>query len=223
MRFAATSVIATREEILEEGLERQLLVFPGTSRTADMESTISSVEDAFEKIQSLAGVWDGRDDRGMPARTTFERIAENTAVMETLAVSGTKKTVTLYSVHGGAISLIRYCAANNQPQMLAVPRSGAIEELLFEFKDARNLFSQTAGRAQSLALRFEDANHIVETWTWRSDGRDTLTTFNFKRSQFANGENETSMECGGLAVGPYIKMRSPIPVEVAKTFNHREH
>jgi hypothetical protein len=159
------------------GLTRQIVLFPGSFPSVPSESTTSPAEDTFEKIQSLAGVWEGKDDLGMVAKTTFKVIAAKTAVIETLDMSGTERMVALYSLHGGAISLIHYSTTNNQPRMEASPPSGPIQELVFEFKDARNLFSLTARRVQKLILRFHDADHISETWTWRLDGRDSPKTY----------------------------------------------
>jgi hypothetical protein len=144
-------------------------------------TTNSPANGAFQKIQSLAGDWEGRDDHGMTAKTSFKAIVKNTTVMETLSMSGMEEMVTLYSIDGNAVSLIHYCPTNNQPHMQALPPVGSVQELVFEFKDARNLPSPAAGHEQRLVLKFEDDNHITETWTWRRDGRDTLMIYKFSR------------------------------------------
>jgi hypothetical protein len=121
------------------------------SFTAVMSATQNSAADgAFKKIQSLAGDWDGKDDHGMTAKTSFKVIVKNTSVMETLSMSGMEEMVTLYSIDRDAVSPIHYCPTNNQPYMQALPPVGPIQELVFEFKDARNLPSPTAGHEQRL-------------------------------------------------------------------------
>ncbi|HXC86536.1 MAG TPA: hypothetical protein VNU23_02045 [Candidatus Cybelea sp.] len=94
---------------------------------------------AFQKLLSLAGAWEGKDDHGMVAKTTFKAMAGNTAVMETLAMSGMDEMVSLYSVDQDRIALVHYCPTNNQPRMRATPDSDDVKELNFEFQGAANL------------------------------------------------------------------------------------
>ena len=136
---------------------------------------------AFKKLQSLAGDWEGKDEHGMDVKTNFKVVATNTAVMETLAPSGMDEMVSLYSVDQDAIALVHYCPTNNQPRMRATPDSDDVKELVFEFQGAGNLKSPAAGHQHHLVIRFEDANHITETWTWRANDKDTLMVFRLAR------------------------------------------
>ena len=65
--------------------------------------------------------------------------------------------------------------------MQATPPSGEIQDLVFEFKDARNLPTPATGHEQKLVLHFDDANHITESWTWRRDGKDTVFVYHLAR------------------------------------------
>lgn len=136
---------------------------------------------AFKKLQSLAGDWEGKDEHGMDVKTNFKVVATNTAVIETLSPSGMDEMVSLYSVDQEAIALVHYCPTNNQPRMKATPDSEDIKELVFEFQGAGNLKSPTAGHQHHLVIRFEDASHITETWTWRANDKDTLMVFHLAR------------------------------------------
>jgi hypothetical protein len=136
---------------------------------------------AFKKMQSLAGDWVGKDEHGMVAKTSFKVIVANTTIMETLAVSGMEEMVTIYHVDGEAITLVHYCPTNNQPRMRAVPETENIEELRFSFEGAGNLPSLSVGHQHQLTIRFEDNNHITETWIWRQNGRDTPMVFHLAR------------------------------------------
>jgi hypothetical protein len=138
-------------------------------------------ESAFKKLQSLAGLWEGKDAHGMTAKTSFEVLASNTAVMEKLAPSGMEEMVTLYSMDRDGIALVHYCPTNNQPRMRVVPSSDEVKELSFDYQGAGNLPSPSAGHQHHLVLRFEDANHITETWTWREGDKDTPMVFHFAR------------------------------------------
>jgi len=117
----------------------------------------------------------------MEVKTRFQSLASNTAVMETLAPSGMESMVSLYSVDGDSIALVHFCPTNNQPRMRAKPDSDDIRELDFVFEGAGNLKSPSEGHQQHLVLRFEDPNHITETWTWRQNGKDTLMVFHLSR------------------------------------------
>lgn len=137
---------------------------------------------AFKKMQALAGDWEGKDADGMSAKTNFKAVVANTTVMETLEMHGEPEMLTLYTADGDGIALVHYCPTNNQPRMRAVPKSGEIKELDFQFTGAGNLPEPSIGHEQRLVLRFEDENHITEEWTWRSKGKDSVTVIHFARN-----------------------------------------
>lgn len=137
----------------------------------------------FHKLKALAGDWDGKDNAGNTVKTKFELVAGDTAVMETLAMSGMEQMLTLYTVDGDGIALVHYCPTNNQPRMRATPSSTAVKELVFSFQGATNLPDPSIGHEQKLILQFTDADHIIERWTWRKNGKDTEMIYNFTRRQ----------------------------------------
>jgi hypothetical protein len=140
-------------------------------------------EAVFKKLQSLAGDWEGKDAHGMAVKTSFQVLASKTAVMETLSPSGMETMVTLYSLDQDGVALVHYCPTNNQPRMRVVPQSADPQELSFDFQGAGNLKSPSAGHQHHLVLRFDDENHITETWTWREDGKDTPMVFHLTRKK----------------------------------------
>lgn len=136
---------------------------------------------ALLKLQSLAGDWEGRDERGKTVKTSFRLIARETAVVETLVMPGMDEMVTIYSQDGDDIVLLHYCPTNNQPHMRAVPPPGETKELVFAFEGAGNLASPDQGHEHKLVIQFQDKDHITERWTWRSNGKDTETVYRFAR------------------------------------------
>jgi hypothetical protein len=138
---------------------------------------------AFKKLQSLAGEWVGKDEHGMEAKSTFKVMVSNTTVMETLAASGMEEMVTFYHVDGDAITLVHFCPTNNQPRMRALPNKDDVAELDFVFEGAGNLPSLDVGHQHQLTIKFEDADHITETWTWRAKGKDTPMVFHLIRQK----------------------------------------
>jgi len=140
-------------------------------------------ESAFKKLQSLAGQWEGKDAHGMAAKTSFEVLASGTAVIEKLEASGMEEMITLYSMDRDGIALVHYCPTNNQPRMRVVPSSGDVKELSFDYQGAGNLKSPETGHQHHLVLKFEDSDHLTETWTWREGDKDTPMVFHFTRKK----------------------------------------
>jgi hypothetical protein len=146
--------------------------------TTAYAQTSTPADRAFEKLQSLAGTWEGQDERG-PARTVFHISISRTVIMETLTAAGMPSMMTLYTLDGNAIAIVHYCASNNQPRLRAVPGAGPLKELLFSFIDAGNLPNPETGHEHKLVIHFEDDEHISETWTWHENGKDFDQTFHF--------------------------------------------
>ena len=155
-----------------------LLLVVGSALNAGTHS-----EAAFKKLQSLAGDWEGKDGHGMTAKTSFQVLVSKTAVMETLSPSGMEEMITLYSMDQDGIALVHFCPTNNQPRMRVVPSSDDIKELSFDYQGAGNLKSPATGHQHHLVNRFEDENHITETWTWREGDKDTPMVFHFTRKK----------------------------------------
>ena len=154
-----------------------ILVLPSMAQMSNYATS------TFHKLQALAGDWDGKDDAGNTVKTKLELVAGDTAVMETLTMSGMEQMLTLYTVDGDGIALVHYCPTNNQPRMRAIPSSATVKELVFSFQGATNLPDPSIGHEQKLVLQFTGSDQIVEHWTWRKNGKDTEMIYKFTRSQ----------------------------------------
>jgi|SRR5215472_584853 len=151
------------------------------SMTGPIALAATHASPGLQKIQALAGDWEGKDGDGNPVKTSFRPIAGDTAVMETLRMSGMEEMVTLYSDDGDGIALLHYCPTNNQPRMRAVPGTGEIKELDFNFQGAGNLPDPAIGHEHRLLMQFQDESHITERWTWRKNGKDVESVYQFTR------------------------------------------
>jgi hypothetical protein len=137
---------------------------------------------AFDKLKALQGDWEGKDDHGMVANSTFKTIVSGTTVMETLKGTDMEEMVTFYTVDGDGIALVHYCPTNNQPRMRAVPSDDVdAKELAFSFQGAGNLPDLETGHQHKLVIEFHDNNHITERWTWRRNGKDTDMVYQLSR------------------------------------------
>jgi hypothetical protein len=110
---------------------------------------------AFQKVKSLAGTWEGKDAAGMAAKSKFEVVVNGTTVLETLSM----------------------------PRMKAVQPPGEIHQLDFFFRDAGNLPVPTTGHQQKISLHFDDADHLTESLTWRSNGKDSVEVLHLARTK----------------------------------------
>ena len=138
------------------------------------------VDTAFKKMLSLEGEWEGKDAGGNPAKSTFKQVVSGTTLIETLSSANMEEMLSLYSVDGDGIQLTHYCPTNNQPRMRAVP-SADVNELDFQFIAAGNLRDPSVGHQHRLIIRFEDADHITESWTWKHDSHEMPMVFHFSR------------------------------------------
>ena len=118
----------------------------------------------FQKIQQLAGDWEGKDEKGQPVKSNFKSIASGTAVLETLSPAGMEPIVTVYDI-----------------ELRVVPGRSVPGEPAFDFVSATKLASPAAGHPHHLRIRFEDRDHITEAWTWRQDNRDMPMVFHLAR------------------------------------------
>jgi hypothetical protein len=119
---------------------------------------------AFQKIQLLAGDWEGKDEKGQPVKSNFKSIVCGAAVLETLSPTGMDQIVTVYGI-----------------DMRVVPGRSDPRELAFDFVSAAHLASPAAGHQHHLRIRFDDGDHITEAWTWRQDNTDIPMVFHLAR------------------------------------------
>jgi len=158
-----------------------LIAILALTAAAPIVLAASHASAGLQKIESLAGDWEGKDGDGNPVKTSFKLIAGDTAVMETLHMSGMEEMVTLYSDDGDGIALLHYCPTNNQPRMRAVPAAGEIKQLDFGFQGAGNLPDVATGHEHRLIMEFQNKEQFTERWTWRKGGKDLEMTYQFTR------------------------------------------
>ncbi len=139
----------------------------------------------FEKMKSLAGVWQGKDKEGKPIQISYKVISGGTAVMENLEMKGhAEAMVTIYHMDGDHLMMTHYCTMGNQPRMKAEKASSADNAITFSFVDATNLASPDDPHMHGLVITFNDKDHFTQEWTLRANGKDTAPDlFSFVRSK----------------------------------------
>lgn len=130
----------------------------------------------FDRLKALAGEWESTGSEGK-TRVTYQLISNGTAVMETIV---NENMVTVYHPDGEATLMTHYCAVGNQPRMRAQSSRGGVS-IMFQLVGVANLKRSTDGHMQRLVIRFQDADHMTQDWTWKADGKETTTTFHLQR------------------------------------------
>ncbi len=140
---------------------------------------------AFEKLKTLAGRWEGTNSEGIKVQAIYELTSGDSALLERTSESGPEHTtmVTVFHVDGPRLLLTHYCAAKNQPRMRAVSYSPESGTLVFEFLDATNLASSDAGHMHRAVYHFIDADHVTAQWTWRQGGNEVTHEMYYTRQR----------------------------------------
>lgn len=130
----------------------------------------ANAAEAFAKIKTLAGNWEGTGSRGK-VTTSYEVISNGSAVVEHIRVPGEDEMLTVYHLDGNRLVLTHYCTAGNQPRMQAEPYDPAGNELVFNFTGAGNLRDANAGHMHAAALKFSGADDFSAKWTFQENGK----------------------------------------------------
>lgn len=142
------------------------------STTHDSVGDATAAKAQFDLIHSLEGTWTAKgehDGQTMESETQFHATGAGTTMMETLFKGQPHEMVSMYHVDGGRLMHTHYCAAGNQPRMIALP-GGAKGEIAFEFSDATNMPSPNATHMHRMRMVVHDADHVEEWWQGFSNG-----------------------------------------------------
>lgn len=151
---------------------------PATPPVAAAPKPLSKAAAALAQLRSLAGSWDveaeiskekieNKDNHPVNYRV----IAADSAVVETLLPGTPMEMETIFHLDGERLICTHYCAAGNQPRMVASTITPEVIE--FTFLDATNLSSPNAMRMGKLHMEFKDKDHLVNTWTSYENGKES--------------------------------------------------
>lgn len=146
------------------------------------QTASNSATAGFDALKSLAGEWEGKADmhgQEMPATTSFRVVADGSAILNIIAQGTPHEMVTMFHMDGGDLLATHYCAAHNQPRLRLTSTDPKV--LDFDFKDATNLASSSAGHMAHVKFTIVDANHHIEEWTFVDNGKTEVGRFDFHR------------------------------------------
>ena len=124
-----------------------LVLAAGVAHAAPADGV--SAQDAFAKLQTLAGTWSGSAaGEGAEAEAEAEMAgkvvhdfrvsAAGTVVMETMGPGSDHEMINMYHLDGEDLVLTHYCAGGNQPTMRLDREASTGEEMVFSLKRDTN-------------------------------------------------------------------------------------
>ncbi len=142
----------------------------------------SDAQKSFDKLKTLAGVWEGRlttdphqaDMDNAHPQVTLRVTSRGNALVHEMKEAGTPDDPTRYDhpvtmlyLDGDRLLLTHYCDAGNRPRMAArVSPDGKTVE--FDFVDVAG--STQYGHMHHAVFTIIDANHHIEEWTYMMPG-----------------------------------------------------
>lgn len=137
----------------------------------------------FDKLKTLAGRWETTMSDGKRATVSYEVVSAGSALLERIGGDhhADMEMITVYHPDGDRLVMTHYCSAQNQPRMAAPPTSGDANEIAFSFLDVTNLAAPDSGHMRGLVVRFVDADHFEQVWTFRAKGTEEKEVFRWSR------------------------------------------
>ena len=138
---------------------------------------------AFDRLKSLVGEWDGTDPAGKHVEDTIRLVSNNTALEETFQTDTDNQMVTMYTPDGNRLALTHYCSKGNQPHLETPAATASSNEFVFAFTGAMNLATNDDMHMHGMTLKLEDNDHFSETWTLMASGKQQTETFHLTRKK----------------------------------------
>lgn len=136
----------------------------------------------LERFKSLKGVWDADIDGDAKPDTTikYRIVGAGSAVVETLFGGTEHEMVTVYHMNGKDLMCTHYCAAGNQPRLVAARIDK--DSVAFEMKDITNLADSKAMHMHAATFTFAADGTVRAVWQSMVDGKPGHTAdFRMKR------------------------------------------
>ncbi len=131
----------------------------------------------LQQMKQLAGTWTGTHKMGdmdHEIQVTYETTANGSAVIEKSFPGTSHEMVSVYYDDADTMTMVHYCALNNQPKMaVANSADGKID---LKFKDGSNIDPEKTPHMHDLSITFKDDNTVVQEWTMYGDGKEAGST-----------------------------------------------
>ena len=140
---------------------------------------------SFDKMKTLDGMWVGSFVEGgkeYPTNTRFMMVSDGSALMAWMAEGTSEEMVTIFHMDGKDFMATHYCAAHNQPRLVATAGTDP-NRIVFKFKDGTNI-GPNDGHMQEVTFILDGPDHHIEEWTSVDNhGKPTTGRFDFHRKK----------------------------------------
>ncbi len=143
---------------------------------------------ALDKIKNLQGKWKGTFQWSGHINASGKNIVEyhltghGSAVLENIiAEDGTISMSSVYHLDGESLRMTHYCAANNQPRLIASDIGKKQKEITFEMVDISNLKHEKAGHVYGVKLEFIDKNNLNIIFKYISNDKKSVEVIKLER------------------------------------------
>lgn len=156
----------------------------GPDRAVMANATSPKTTESMNAIKTLAGSWEGVvAEHNNGAATAVFAVTSGGSVVREIMGAGTEHEMTnVYHLDGDRIVTTHYCAAGNQPRMVATFTSP--HKIVFELESIANYTGGEHGFMGGLELEIVDKDHIIQHWSSFKDGKfNGKATFDLKRKK----------------------------------------
>jgi len=141
----------------------------------------SDAQRSFDQLKSLTGSWEGKNSMGEPVQVSYRTTSGGSALMSEIMGHGEDMISMIHFDGANRLLLTHYCAAGNQPRMLASASPDG-KTITFNFLDATNLGNPQSGHMDHVVIAMLDANHHTEEWNFTDHGKEIKEFFDLKRT-----------------------------------------
>jgi hypothetical protein len=157
-----------------------LLAIPAVAAEPAKEAMhMAPAPPAFEHLKSLVGNWEGVGPGMEKGTTSFEVVANGSALVERLSPKADETMVNVYHPDGDAVVMTHYCGSGNQPRMRCTKDGSS---LVFKMMDITN-WKKGDMRMSAVTLVLVDADHMKQEWTSDTNGKSENFTLEFARKK----------------------------------------
>lgn len=141
------------------------------------EHTLYTGSAEFERIKSLAGIWEGtavtEGQDAQAVRVVYQVTSGGSAVSEKILVDSPDEMVSIYYDRGKRLAMTHYCAQHNRP--LLELKNATPSEITLALVSGGEV-SATEPHMHALKLAFPAPDKLVQTWTAWENGKPTHDT-----------------------------------------------
>ena len=120
---------------------------------------------AFERLSSLVGDWEGTFDNGRKHTVNYRLSAGGTVLVETWALAPGRESLTLYHRDGDALVAVHYCPQGTQPRLQLASRDSK-GRMDFEFDGGSSLQDPARFHQHSFWVELNDDGSYTRSETY---------------------------------------------------------